>query len=110
MLWFIKGAILSSPPTLYAFIAIVVDEMHIKEDLVYDKHTGELIGFTNLGEINSHLKLQYSLEEQTSVTSMVRGLFSALQFPYTQFPCANLSGDLMYLLGGSGEARTVHIL
>lgn len=29
--------------------------MHVREDLVYYKHTGELIGFTNLGDINDHL-------------------------------------------------------
>jgi len=26
-----------------------MDEMHIYDDLVYDKHTGALLGFTNLG-------------------------------------------------------------
>ena len=25
------------------------------QDLVYNKHTGELVGFVNLGDINSHL-------------------------------------------------------
>ena len=30
-------------------IVLLLDEMHIREDLVYDKHTGELIRFTNLG-------------------------------------------------------------
>ena len=29
--------------------------MHIKEELVYDKHSGRLIGFVNLGEIKNHL-------------------------------------------------------
>ena len=36
-------------------VIIVADEMHIKEDLVYDKFTGELVGFCNLGEINQQL-------------------------------------------------------
>ncbi len=73
---------------------------------MYDKHTGELIGFTNLGDINSHLlRLQQSLEGKESTMTtlansllviMVRGLFSSLQFPYAQFPCAKLSGELMY--------------
>ncbi len=27
---------------------------------------------------------------------MVRGLFSSLKFPYAQFPCVDLSGDLLY--------------
>ena len=36
--------------------------MHIKEDLVYNKHTGELVGFVNLGDINTHLlKYEQSL-------------------------------------------------
>ena len=32
-----------------------MDEVHIKEDLVYDKHEGTLIGFVNLGDTNNHL-------------------------------------------------------
>lgn len=95
-----------SCPPRQCYVFIIMDEMHVKEDLVYDKHTGELIGFTNLGDINSHLlKLQHSLEvEQSTIPTlaksllviMVRGLFSSLQFPYAQFPCANLSGDLLH--------------
>ena len=33
-------------------VVIPLDEMYIKEDLVYNKHSGTLIGFTNLGEVN----------------------------------------------------------
>ena len=45
------------------YIYIVCDEMHIREDLVYDKYTGALIGFTDFGDINSHLlQLERSLE------------------------------------------------
>ena len=33
----------------------LLDKMHITENLVYDKHTGTLIGFTDLGEVNEHL-------------------------------------------------------
>ena len=29
-------------------VIVLVDEMHIREDLVFDKHTGKLIGFANL--------------------------------------------------------------
>ena len=31
---------------------MVMDEMYIKEDLVYNKHTGALVGFANLGDTN----------------------------------------------------------
>ena len=54
------------------YIVLLMDEMKIQADLVYDKHTGKiiilckhalcmaakigaLIGFTNIGEVNNHL-------------------------------------------------------
>ena len=87
-------------------VILLLDEMHVKKDLVYDKHSGAMIGFANLGDINDHLlQFESSLleDKQTSpllaksmMVFMVRGLFSKLQFPYTQFPCANLSGELLY--------------
>ena len=38
---------------LNKYVVLVMDEVHIKNDLVYDKRQGYLIGFTNLGETNS---------------------------------------------------------
>lgn len=71
-------------------LVILIDEMYIKEDLVYDKHHGTLIGFVNLGDINDHLlAFERSLEQETNtnpplaktvVTFMVRGLFSPLRY------------------------------
>ena len=34
---------------------LLLDEMHMREDLVFDKHSGNLIGFTDLGDISNHL-------------------------------------------------------
>ena len=40
--------------------------MYIKEELVYDKHEGELIGFSNLGNMNNHfLKFEASLKSDS---------------------------------------------
>ena len=85
---------------------LLIDEMHIKEDLIYDKHSGALIGFANLGEINTHLlHFEHSLSQgdsasqplaKTMLTFMVRGLFTSLRFPYAQFPCTKLTGDLLF--------------
>ena len=83
---------------------IVLDEVHIKEGLVYDKHQGSLIGFSNLGEINNHLlKLESALDGEdmpqqlasSMVVLMIRGLFQKLNFPYAQFAVSNLSGGLL---------------
>lgn len=34
----------------YRYVTLVMDKVHIKEDLVYDKHEGTLVGFVNLGD------------------------------------------------------------
>ena len=50
--------------TLNQYVLLVLDEMYIKEELVYDKHEGDLIGFSNLGNINNYL-----LKFEASLTS-----------------------------------------
>ena len=37
------------------FVVLLLDEMYIREDLVYEKQTGNLIGFANLGDVSNHL-------------------------------------------------------
>ena len=101
-----RAAELSQSKELAQYVILLIDEMHIREDLVYDKHSGELIGFTNLGDINQHLvAFEHSITDEAApsitlansmTTFMVRGLFNKLQFAYVQFPCANVSGDLLY--------------
>ena len=88
------------------YVVVLMDEMHIREDLIYDKHTGALLGFTNLGDVNSHLdRFERSVETNTISESplakamlviMVRGLFMKLQFPYAQFPSLKLRGDQIF--------------
>ena len=86
-------------------VVLLLDEMHVREDLVYDKHEGKLIGFTNLGDINDHLatykKALNGDEEPPSLAKsvlvfMVRGLFTKLQFAYAQFPCSSLAGEKLF--------------
>ena len=81
-----------------------MDEVYIKDDLVYDKHNGVMIGFCNLGDTNNQLlQFESSLNNDTAMPSlatsmlvlMVRGLFSKLVFPYAQFSCCKLSGELL---------------
>lgn len=46
---------IDSCPEKDKYVIIIMDEMHIREDIVYDKHTGAILGFTNLGDLNNHL-------------------------------------------------------
>lgn len=80
--------------------------MYIREDLVYDKHSGRMIGFANLGDVNNHLlaferSVKNSEEEEealakTMMSMMVRCLFTPLRFPYAHFPCEKVTGDLLF--------------
>lgn len=92
---------------LNRYIVLVLDEMYLKEDLVYDKHSGALIGFVNIGETNKLLlEFEQRLEGEDEAVSfplaknmfvfMARGVFSSLQFPYLQLPCASITGDLLF--------------
>ena len=97
-----------------------------KEGLAFDKRTGEIkywyystdahnyckivlgdIGFTSLGDITSQLK---TLEDEpianplfppellanSTTTSMVRGLFLNIQFPYVYFPSRKVMGYMLF--------------
>ena len=68
---------------------LIIDEMKIREDLVYDKTGRNLHGFVNLGDVNNQL-LQLEQQAVSSVpqnciatqmlTLMGRGIFIKLEF------------------------------
>ena len=39
------------PTDLANYVSVIIDETYIKEGLVFDKHTGSLTGFTDLGDV-----------------------------------------------------------
>ena len=45
-----------SQPETGRYVMLTLDEMKSKEDIVYDKNTGEMIGFINLGDINNAIQ------------------------------------------------------
>ncbi len=89
-------------PTQCRYVILVIDEMKVQEDLVYDKTGNNLLGFVNLGNVNSEIEM---LEGQLRndildppcenianhmLTLMVRGLFMKMEFPYANFPTRGL--------------------
>lgn len=82
-------------------VVLLLDEMHVREDLVYDKHSGKLVGFVNMGEVSNLLEqYEHSLRGQqervVAKSMMVRGLFSPVRYPYALFPCEKLTGSLLF--------------
>ena len=102
----IQAAKVDTCPDREKCVLLLLDEKHIRESLVFDKHSGALVGFTDLGTITMHL-LSFEQEitgekspstqlAKTMMVFMVRGLFSSLQFAYAQFPCCDVSGDMLF--------------
>ena len=85
-----QAANLGSCEEWQKLVCLLLDEMYIREDLVYNKHTGNLVGFCNLGEVNNHLlAFERSVDAdgathpplaKTMMVFMVRGLFTPLRF------------------------------
>ena len=91
------------------FTVLLHDEVKIKNDLVYCKNTGELIGFANLGEINNLLvefekQCQDEMSAEPDIASymlvfMVRGVTTTLEYPVAHFPCGNcITADFLFPL------------
>ncbi len=77
------------------FVVLAWDEMKIKEDLVFDKHSGTLIGFTNVGDVND--KKSHCNVSTHMFLFMVRGMFSTLEFPYAHFATKGISADSLHV-------------
>ena len=83
-------------------VVLLLDEMHVKEDLVYNKHSGQMIGFIHLGDINDHLMAFENAvrgeenDDDSMMVIMVRGVFTKLCFPYAQWPCKKITGALLF--------------
>ena len=87
------------------FVILIWDEMKIKENLVFDKHTCELLGFIDVGDINNELN---KVEQCQSVglthcnvathmlLFMIRGMFTNLEFPYAHFATRGITADSLF--------------
>ena len=94
------------------YVVVAFDEMKIKENLVFDKHGLNLVGFTNLGEFENGIQrleerckaegaTERSREPAGKITThmlafMVRGLFSTLEFPYAHFATTGATAVQLY--------------
>ena len=90
---------------LNKYVVLIMDEVHIKEELEYEKHEGCLIGFVNLGTTtNQLLEFEAAVSQNKSdpplassmLVFMVRGLFGKLNYPYAQFACDSLCGEQLF--------------
>lgn len=80
---------------------IVVDEMKIKSGLIFDKHSGRLTGFVDLGDVNRDMEQLLNQEQEESspkladqvLVFMARAVFKpSLAVPVAHYFSLNLSG------------------
>ena len=84
-------------------VGLLQDEIKIKSDLVYNKHSGELVGFIDLDKVgNDILNMQEIVknEEKTLAKNvlviMVRGVGSNLKFPFAHFATNGITSDQLF--------------
>ena len=88
-------------PEWKRYVVLLIDEMKIKQDLVFDKHTGEIIGFTNLGAINEDLK-NTDLSKSSNVmathmmATMVRSVCADFKFQLSHYPTTNTTAGEIF--------------
>ena len=87
----------------HKIVGLLQDEIRIKSDLVYDKHTGELIGFIDLGDINNDIQNMEECVKQGNnplaryvLVLMVRGVSSNLKFPLAHFATNGVTSDQLF--------------
>lgn len=83
------------------YVGILIDEIKIKEGLVYNKHSGEIVGFTNLGDFNDQLlRLEHEGDHppvaKQILVLMVRGIMFKLEFPYAHFGTRGITADVLH--------------
>lgn len=85
-----------------SFVGLIHDEIKIKSDLVYNKSTGELIGYVRLDNVtNELLKLSDRCKDGTPVAKnllvvMVRGITTNLRYPLAAYATTTLSASTLY--------------
>ena len=82
------------------YVTILFDEMKIQEDLVWDKHTGELIGFVDLGDT----KLNYATLKNVSelathiLVFLVKSVVNPLSYSFATFATTGITSYQIFPL------------
>ena len=82
------------------FVVILFDEMKIQENLVWSKHTGDLIDFADLGNVN----LNYTTPKETNAIAshvlvfLLRNVVNPFKFSLANFETKNATASQVFPL------------
>ena len=90
-------------------VSLVFDEMKIKADLVFNRATGKLVGFTEMGSINEEINMfqarcngEKGSDDRDFARYinmfMVRGIFTNLSYPFGYHASMGFTADQLFPL------------
>ena len=77
--------------TIQRYVVISFDEMKIQSNLVFDKHSNELIGFVNLGEEELNISSSSSDLATHALVFFIQGAASKLEYDLGYFQTKDLA-------------------
>ena len=82
------------------YVVLLFDEMKVQGNLVWDKNTGELIGFVDLGDDNLNLAVLDSVETVAThiLVLMVRGIVNPIKFSLANFATTNATSSQLFAI------------
>ena len=98
----LEEASMKGLPDWKKHVVLLFNEMKVRESLVYDKHSAQVIGFVHLGDVDNQLSefAQDSSKHPPIATHilclMVRGVISRLRFPYAHFSTTGATGAAQF--------------
>ena len=75
-----------------------MDEMKIQENLVWDKHNGELIGYVDLGDINYAAMSKVTTVASHVLVFLIRSIVNPFKFSLANFATDGISASQMFPL------------
>ena len=80
------------------FVVLLMDEMKIQENLVWDKHSGELIGYFDLGDVNLNYATLSRVEEIAThvLVFLICSIVNLLKFSLANFAATGATATLMF--------------
>ena len=80
------------------FVVLLMDEMKIQENLVWDKHNGELIGYVDLGDINYVAMSKVTTVASHVLVFLIRSIVNPFKFSLANFATDGISASQMFPL------------
>jgi hypothetical protein len=87
-----------------SYVGLLHDAVKVKADLVFNKHTGQLLDFVNLDAITNELLQLDSAASgerqlaQSMLVVMVRGITTNLCYPFASYATTCLSACALYTI------------